>query len=395
MSRFAYTARIALASLAALGTVVVLLLVWELRPAIPHFTQSGRGAGMVPTLRQTGVDLGWLLTVGLLISLMARAVAVITSLERPRHWKATARLQETLAIEPRRGLPVRQIPHRERIRPYPLVVHAADRALAETTSEPSREVRESVKNAPTSRVADRSISLLGPLTIEGARQRGRGIRSLTSELLVYLALHPEGGTVEALADALLPNTDFEKARGRIWQSATEAKRILGDSFQRNRNGCYQLDRGTTAIDLDELQDLLHASQSAADPDAETDLLEQALSLFRGEPLADADFAWADGHARQLRATYVDLLQRAGRTRLEAGDARGAIDAAERGIHLDQLNEDLWRLAMQADYQLGLRDSVNNRYEQLRTLLNSELGLEPSSETRHLCLDLLGQRTSQP
>jgi DNA-binding SARP family transcriptional activator len=74
-----------------------------------------------------------------------------------------------------------------------------------------------------------------------------------------------------------------------------------------------------------------------------------------------------------------------------GDPRRVLELAERGLAIDKLNEALWRLAMEADSAAGLRDSVSQRYAQLRKLLDQELGLEPSIETRGIYFELLAQR----
>jgi hypothetical protein len=63
------------------------------------------------------------------------------------------------------------------------------------------------------------------------------------------------------------------------------------------------------------------------------LTERALRLFRGEPLAGAELRL--GRERTLPTAR----------------------AAERGLHVDTLNESLWRLAMQAEHTLGLREAV--------------------------------------
>jgi two-component SAPR family response regulator len=113
-------------------------------------------------------------------------------------------------------------------------------------------------------------------------------------------------------------------------------------------------------------------------------------LFRGDPLAGSDYAWSESGLPRLRATFVDLLEQVARRNLEAGEARAALDAAERGLDVDTLNESLWRLAMEAESALGLREGVAERYERLRTILGERLGLEPAQETRHLYLRLLAQ-----
>ncbi|MGH2879247.1 MAG: bacterial transcriptional activator domain-containing protein [Solirubrobacteraceae bacterium] len=87
---------------------------------------------------------------------------------------------------------------------------------------------------------------------------------------------------------------------------------------------------------------------------------------------------------------MGLLERAGHTRLERGDPRGALQFAEQAIALDQFHEASWRLALQADHALGLRESITRRYDQLTRALDEQLGLQPTRETRVMYRELLGQ-----
>src|SRR5206468_12724658 len=132
--------------------------------------------------------------------------------------------------------------------------------------------------------------------------------------------------------------------------------------------CYWLDRVGADVDVDELERLLAELRVTKDDQVEQRLIEHALALFTGEPLSGSDYAWSEGEVRRLRSTHVDLLQRASRDRLAAGEARAALDAAERGLEVDALNEGLWRLALEAESALGLREAVAERYERLRILL---------------------------
>jgi DNA-binding SARP family transcriptional activator len=98
----------------------------------------------------------------------------------------------------------------------------------------------------------------------------------------------------------------------------------------------------------------------------------------------------EGELRRLRVTYVELLKRVGRARLETGDAERSLEAAERGLAIDALDEDVWRLALEAEGALGLREAIEERYGRLRDLLEERLALEPARETREVYLRLLGQ-----
>ena len=55
----------------------------------------------------------------------------------------------------------------------------------------------------------------------------------------------------------------------------------------------------------------------------------------------------------------------------------------RALAIGMYNEGLWRLAMQAEGRLGNRDAISHRYQQLRELLQDQLGLEPERATRTL------------
>jgi hypothetical protein len=85
-----------------------------------------------------------------------------------------------------------------------------------------------------------------------------------------------------------------------------------------------------------------------------------------------------------------VLERVGRSRLGRSDARGALQLAEQAITLDGLHEPSWRLALQAEHSLGLRESVARRYDELARSLDEQLGLEPARETRLIYRQLLGQ-----
>jgi len=232
------------------------------------------------------------------------------------------------------------------------------------------------------------ISLLGPLAITGAKRSRRGLRARSLELIAYLALHPRPVPRDELLEAFWPAEDPRRTRPRLRQAVRDARRLLGSAIA-GEHGSYQLDRTAIEVDLAELDRLLATAKTAQPKHAQA-LAESALRLFRGEPLAGADYPWAESELPRLRATFIGLLEQAARHRLERGNLRAALDAAERGLEVDALNESLWRLAMEAEHALGLREAVAGRYERLRTLLGERLGLEPARETRDLHRRLLGQ-----
>lgn len=225
-----------------------------------------------------------------------------------------------------------------------------------------------------------SIAVLGPLAIDGLQHRIK--RAATRELLTYLALHPSGASRDELVEALWPAQDPARTRPRFYQSVTEARKALGDAWV-HQDERYWLDRAKVRIDLDDLDNL---ATSDADPNS----LEQALALWRGEPLEGTDYLWSDTHIRTLRATLIDLLERVARHRLTHHDAKGALQIAEQAIGLDRLHEPSWRLALRAEHSLGQREGITERYGELARFLDEQVGLQPTRETRRIYRQLLGQ-----
>jgi two-component SAPR family response regulator len=230
-----------------------------------------------------------------------------------------------------------------------------------------------------------AIRLLGPLVIEPALRRS--VRAATEELVAFLAVRRSGASRDELVEVLWPGCDPPPGRQRLWQSASEARQILGAALVHER-GRYRLERQQAWVDVDELDRLLTWARKSGE-EAER-IWEEAYELFRGEPLAGVDYPWAAGECRRLQAVFVDLAGKVGRVRLRSADYPGTLDACERGLASDRLNECLTRLAMEAEAALGLRTALEARYETLQRRLGERFGLEPERETRLLRRALLSQ-----
>lgn len=360
------------------GAVVVAVPVaclWVVRPGLPSLPESPTQPVSVEQLEEILAFCGWL---ALLVATMFAIGQRGRSRARP-----TPHTQHA-AAHPRRR---RRRGHAPAPASFTVAV-SPGRDAAEKTRV-GDEMQAHIEHGSQSGARLR-VRVLGPPVIESAEGDVRPARSSTQEMLTYLALHPRGGKRDELTEAIWPGEDPRRTRQRLWQSTSEARKLMGDALISDR-GHYSLDRAKVSVDADDLDALRVAANGAATPADERRVLERGLGLLRGDPLAGWDRLWADTHAGRLRAIQVELLERLGRARLLAADAQGALEAAELGLSRDPLNEALWRLAMEAEAGLGLRAAVNQRYERLQTQLDQQLGLEPETETRALLRGLLGQR----
>jgi len=383
-----------LAAAVALGALIALA---RFRPEFPETPDSLSSPVTTTFLQGLALIAAWLLAALLVLMLFVESLrgsptSRHNSLDRS---DLPARMRELAAI--RRPAATHGL-----LRPLigePKLVVVATRGAQGAPPEERGDVSSSKATAPA--VAERDprplISLLGPLTIDGGKRSRRGLRARALELIAFLALRREGARRDEILEALWPGEDPSRTRHRLYQAVRDARHLLGDAVASERDR-YWLDRDRVRVDIDELDDLLNqadavgsgAYRQAGDNLSRREMLESALSVFRAEPLAGCDYAWAGSNVRALRGTYVELLECVGQARLEGGEARAALDAAERGIGVDSLHEGLWRVALQAEGELGLREAIEARYDQLQVLLKDRLGLDPSKETRALFLRLLSQ-----
>jgi DNA-binding SARP family transcriptional activator len=385
------------AALAATIVLALLACLWVLRPALPRIASISAPIS-TGTLEDAALCLAWLLLACLLVGVLLRTArrvlhasgsqrrtilpGVIPGPLPPRDATPLAeRFQPPIGLSLR---PPLRLADDDALLPSPRASASSATGVTCVATAPSQAPPPgpSQQHAGVLSQPAASICLLGPLRIQGTRRPPK--RTRTRELIAYLALHPNGASRDELTEAICPDGDPQKTRARLWEVATDARASLGEAWI-TEGERYRLDREKLRIDLDDLDRLLDAAT-----DEQPDALEAALALWRGTPLQGSDYAWADGHIHRLHATLIGLLERAGHARLARGDARGALQMAEQAIALDQLHEPSWRLALQADHALGLRESLTHRYQQLARELDEQLGLQPTRETRMIYKQLLGQ-----
>ncbi len=378
------SARLLLHASGALLTLAALAVLWQLRPSLPTLPGSLAAATRPREAEELLFSLLWLVLAITLLLIMRALLSHALLVLKLRRQQQIEAFSERVAPGPMPRLTLQPTYADQYAMRLPLQPSGGrELASGPTATENSDSRREHGVEAirPDTRSLF-SIAVLGPLEINGAQPLRR---AATNEMIAFLALHPAGATRDELTEALWPGQDPKRTQPRLYQSVSDARRAFGNALVRERER-YRLDRAAVSIDLDQLHQLL---ATTGDP-GERHAQEEALSLWRGRPLAGSDYLWAEGFIHELHAALLDLLCRVGAGRLNADDPRGALQAAERAISLDNLHEPSWCLALEADYALGIYSAVTKRYEALAHLLDEQLGLQPSHDTRMLYRELLAQ-----
>ncbi|MFJ9050451.1 AfsR/SARP family transcriptional regulator [Streptomyces bacillaris] len=248
------------------------------------------------------------------------------------------------------------------------------------------------------------FGVLGPLVVWDGE--GREIRVPEAKVRALLAdlLAHDGGPVSAdrLIHDLWGDAPPGKPAGALQAKVSQLRRVIGRDRVERRPAGYRLrfDEGGDEVDAVRFRALVTEARPVRDPGARAALLKEALELWRGPAYADlADGPFVRAAAQRLAEQRLSVLEEQAEARLEAGDH--ALLAGELAdlVARHPLRERLRAALMRALYAAGRQSEALTSYEDLRTRLAEELGVDPSPELAALHQALLrqepGLRTETP
>jgi DNA-binding SARP family transcriptional activator len=251
--------------------------------------------------------------------------------------------------------------------------------LAEPPTEPTARLRRPVQAPTPSPLAPPvEIGLLGNVQVDGAPESFRYRRRLT-ELVAFLAMHPEGATTDSFATALWPErrVPVQTLANRLSETR-RALGIAGDGRPRLRKAGRRHFIADAETDWDRFKKLSRVEEGA-------ESWRKALALVRGRPfdgLERGEWAQLEGFASAVEAAIVDVACRLGEHALDHGEAGITHWAALQGLLASPWDERLYRLLMRASDGLGNRGGVDVALRSLAVALELEgdplLGIHPET-----------------
>jgi DNA-binding SARP family transcriptional activator len=239
-----------------------------------------------------------------------------------------------------------------------------------------------------------SIQLLGPLSASLGTRTVTPSAAKQREILALLALNARRVvTVSTLIEELWgdrpPRSSATTLQTYIFHLRnglavdTPRERVASDLL-RTRHSGYQLECRT---DVEEFRRLARAGRGAAeagDPQAVSQLLGSALDLWRGPALADVrQGRILETEAASLEETRLGVLER--RIQADLALHRHADILGELTMLASQhpMNENFWGLLIVALYRTGHVARALDAFQRLRTVLDDELGIDPSPRMQRL------------
>jgi DNA-binding SARP family transcriptional activator len=227
--------------------------------------------------------------------------------------------------------------------------------------------------------------ILGPLEVEesGGLVALGGPRQRT--LLALLLLTPNRAvSVDRLAEAVWMGEPPTAAANALQYHVSRLRKSLGEGAAIvTQEPGYLIRLDSEQFDLLRFERLV-AEADGADPDRASRLLGEALSLWRGEPLADlANDVLSQPDIQKLAAARLAALERRIDADLALGRHAQLVPELEALVTTHPLHEGLVGALMRALYGGGRQADALDVYRRTRQTFDTELGIEPSPFLREL------------
>jgi predicted ATPase/DNA-binding SARP family transcriptional activator len=164
---------------------------------------------------------------------------------------------------------------------------------------------------------------------------------------------------------------------------SQLRRALGRGLIRTVSSAYELRADAGSFDLHRFEQLVRNARAAAPVEA-NGMLQEALSLWRGPPLAEFAYeSWAQPEIDRLEELRLEVLQERIETDLALGVNARLVRELELLVSQYPLRERLRAQLMIALYRSGRQADALEAYRDARRGLVETLGIEPTLALRQL------------
>ena len=229
--------------------------------------------------------------------------------------------------------------------------------------------------------------LFGPLQLQwGEEPLSLPAAGVARALLAYLILHHGHNTSrEHLAGVFWGERPDAAARRALSHALWQIRQSLGPAVDRlrpEREWVRFQFQPQDYLDVQAYEQILRAARALPDSPDKT-LLEQAVALYQADLLEGYYDDWLLLERERLRESYLQALGDLILACKQGGDYKRALFYAKQLVLADPLRESGHREVMRLYHLLGRDRAALLQYEQLRLVLERELGVEPARATTSL------------
>ncbi len=239
------------------------------------------------------------------------------------------------------------------------------------------------------------LRILGPLeALDGPQPVPLGGDKRRAVLAVLLLHANETLSSERLIDELWGESPPANALKTLQVHVSRLRKVLPGDVLVTRGHGYELRLGSEDLDADRFERLLDDGRgelAAERPERALSLLERALALWRGPPLADLAYEpFAQAEIARLEDLRVAAVEQLIEAKLALGRHSEVVAELERLVDEHPYRERLRAHLMVALYRSDRQADALQAYQNARRQLVEDLGIEPGERLRELESAVLAQ-----
>jgi DNA-binding SARP family transcriptional activator len=238
-----------------------------------------------------------------------------------------------------------------------------------------------------------TVQMLGPFSLAIGEVSPKLPASRALSVFKYLLLHHKQGTPrEVLMDLFWPDAGPESARNSLNVAMHNLRQALGSITKIPvicfEEGAYHLASSLEIwLDVEEFDHCIKEGRlldAGNQPTAALAEYEIAVNLYRGDLLTDTPYEdWATIDRERLRISYLDMLDHLSQIYFSQERFTACISVCQLVLNYDLCREDVHCRLMRCYSHLGQTSLALRQYQICAEALQSELQVEPASETFQL------------
>ena len=273
-----------------------------------------------------------------------------------------------------------------------------------STTHPAESLVVAAVSEASAQITDLTVKVLGPVEVYRDPAKPFAADAWTTrrarDIFCYIATSkhrrvPKDILIETFwrdEDPASVEKNFHPTISHI-RKALNSRQPFKQNFIVFRDGAYQLNPELSySIDSEDFEGFItEAEKAKRSKDAEQfrASLESAYELCRGEFMSGVYDDWAEERRGFYNEQAGRVLSALAKLSVSENRWADALKFSAEVLRDDPYREDMHRLTMRVLAAQGKAAGVRKHYENLRKLLSSELGIEPSPDTRKLYGELTG------
>ncbi|MBU3914198.1 hypothetical protein KKA14_01555 [bacterium] len=198
---------------------------------------------------------------------------------------------------------------------------------------------------------------------------------------------------DTLIDLLWPDVSSRKGSSRLHDALMSLRKTLepnikkGSSsiYLRREGSSYRLDLGEGGwVDVESFKEKISQAEKETDPDTIISLIEDAESLYQGDFLKEDPYAeWCGTERRQLKDSYLSLMEKRIQQLEEKQDYLGCIESAKKYIKMDKYAENIYQRLMTFYSLTNQKHMISRAYHQCEEIMQKEFDSPLDQKTKDL------------